>query len=144
MPPKFDPSNTKARKKARAEAIIKKLVAEIGLGFHPDTPAADYDPPLTNPNEYDEAVQDAFDLVGDDVYAIAVREMKVQYPPKFSPGQKVRFIGGPFKGKTGTSSGTTPKGKVLVRINGTVAGPHGKRVSLGTTFEDPKNLEEVY
>lgn len=40
---------------AYAKAWIEWVTVEIGLGFHPDTPARDYEPPLTEPlrRQYD-------------------------------------------------------------------------------------------
>lgn len=61
--------------------------------------------------------------------------------PKFSAGQKVEFVGGIFKGKTGTVQFQGESGRVFVKINGTGTGAHGRPTKLGGTFADPAEIK---
>jgi hypothetical protein len=65
---------------ASAEAFVSWCVRTIGPGYHPDSRAADYEPPLP-PKEarrYDEMHERAFRLLAD-VYAIALDEWRKTY-----------------------------------------------------------------
>ena len=69
---------------ASAEEFIRRCVRSIGLGFHPDTPFADYDPPFTDYDppftaadaaELDRRMDAAFDLLPDP-YEVALDESR--------------------------------------------------------------------
>lgn len=49
------------------EAIARKWVATLGMGFHPDTPADDYEPALTAEQaaEYEADMDELFALSAD-------------------------------------------------------------------------------
>lgn len=55
-------------------------------------------------------------------------------------GKRVRFQAGTFAGRTGRVDFRLPSGRVLVRINGTLPGPHGRPVKAGQTMADPADL----
>ena len=57
--------------------IATKWIAKLGLGFHPDTPGADYDPALSSAEtaEYD-ADMDRLFTTSDDPYAVCIEAAK--------------------------------------------------------------------
>lgn len=59
-----------------AERWIRWVTAEIGLGFHPDTRAEDYEPPLEQPlrTEYDPALGFVFEHL-EDPYEVGLDAM---------------------------------------------------------------------
>jgi hypothetical protein len=60
-----------------AQAWVTWVTAEIGLGFHPDTPAEDYTPGLPEPlkAEYDTMINFASACL-DDIYAVGLEAMQ--------------------------------------------------------------------
>ena len=64
-------------------ALLKKWISEIGIGFHPDTRGSDYTPALgaERAAEYDRDMDAIFEAAaesGADVYGAAVAEMENQ------------------------------------------------------------------
>lgn len=60
-----------------AESWLTWVTAEIGMGFHPDTPANDYSLPLPQPlrSEYDPMIGFVFEHI-EDPYAIGLAAMQ--------------------------------------------------------------------
>lgn len=58
----------------------------------------------------------------------------------YTPGQRVEFVSGLFKGRTGTVQFVGETGRVFVNLNGTAAGPNGKRTKLKGTFAEPSEI----
>jgi hypothetical protein len=56
--------------------LVRKWGTVIGIGFHPDTPGRDYDPPLPDPDLYDRDMDRAFAALGDEVYRIALETIQ--------------------------------------------------------------------
>lgn len=69
--------------KRQAEVMLRYWAAKIGLGFHPDTPSRDYDPPLEREDikRYDREVETAFNVLGAaKVYEVALDELQRLFP----------------------------------------------------------------
>jgi len=66
---------------AYARAWIEWVTVEIGLGFHPDTPARDYEPPLNEPlrRQYDAMIawsHEMLELGKTDPYEVGLAAME--------------------------------------------------------------------
>lgn len=63
---------------------------------------------------------------------------------KFYPGQKIKFVAGTFKGKSGTVqmhfNDPGQSGRVLVKINGSGPDANGRQRRLGSTMADPSEI----
>lgn len=53
----------------QAIQAYRELVIKIGFGFHPDTPGDGYEPPLEDPERYEEIVDGVFAIDWFDPYA---------------------------------------------------------------------------
>ena len=60
---------------------------------------------------------------------------------KFYVGQKVKFIAGSFKGKTGIVQYAGDR--VLTKINGSGPDANGRKTKLGSTFAEYNEIQPV-
>ena len=65
-----------------ARRFLEWCVGEIGLGYHPDTQGAAYDPPLgeSDARRLDQLHEAAFNYLGDDVYRVAFNYYMKKFP----------------------------------------------------------------